>query len=196
MRTLRAIAMLLLIATVLLGGVYPAIVTGFAQTFFPAQAAGSLIRLEDRTVGSRLIGQPFTSPQYFWGRPSATGERPYNPAASGASNLGAGNPVLLERIAERAAALRKGHPNPEAPIPVDLVTASGSGLDPHISLAAAEYQVPRVAKARKIAEDEVRLLVQAHTTGRFLGVFGEPVVHVLGLNMALDQQSRKQEARR
>lgn len=195
MQMLRPVFALLIVSTVLLGGVYPAVVTLVAQWAFPVKANGSLIKLEETAVGSKLIGQEFSSKGYFWGRPSATSERPYNPMGSGASNLGAANPALYTRIETRVAELRKHHSDPTTPVPIDLVTASASGLDPHISVGAAEYQITRVAKARKMTVDQVRDLVKLHTQPRFLGVFGEPVVHVLSLNMALDQQSRKGKGR-
>ncbi len=180
-----ALAMLLLL-TVLTGLIYPLTVTGLAQVFFPDQANGNLIMLEGKVVGSKLIGQYFDKPEYFWGRPSATAPFPYNATASGGSNLGPTNPVLLEVVKARVAALRAADPGNDLPIPVDLVTASGSGLDPHISPAAALYQAKRVARARGLDEAGVLTLVSKHTEGRQFGVLGEPRVNVLELNLALD----------
>jgi potassium-transporting ATPase KdpC subunit len=176
----------LLILTVLTGLVYPLAVTGLAQLFFPDQANGSLILHEGKGVGSRLIGQPFDAPHYFWSRPSATSPFPYNAAASGGSNLGPTNPALIEVVKARVATLRAADPGNDSPIPVDLVTASGSGLDPHISPAAALYQVKRVARARGLDESTVQTLVTQHTEGRQFGFLGEPRINVLELNLALD----------
>lgn len=169
------------------GLAYPFLTTGIASAVFPRQAAGSLIEQDGKVVGSALIGQPFTSPQYFWGRPSATAPMPYNAAASGGSNLGPRNPALAEAVQARIAALKAADPNNAAPIPADLVTASGSGLDPHISPAAAAYQADRVARARNLPRSEVDALIQAHTATPWLGVLGSPAVNVLTLNLALDK---------
>lgn len=183
---LRPAAVMLILFTLLTGIAYPLAVTGIARVAFPAQAEGSLIRAAGRTAGSRLIGQPFDAPRYFWGRLSATGPFPYNAAASTGSNYGPSHPALIEAAAARIAALRAADPTATGPVPVDLVTASGSGLDPHVSPAAADYQVARVARARGLDPEQVRALVRRHTEGRAWGVFGEPRVNVLELNLALD----------
>jgi K+-transporting ATPase ATPase C chain len=182
---IRPAVVLLILLSVLTGLVYPAIVTAIAQVLFSHQANGSLIVRDGKAVGSALIGQPFDDPKYFWGRPSATSPFPYNAAASSGSNLGPTNPALIKSVQERVDALRAADPGNTAPVPVDLVTASGSGLDPHISPAAALYQVSRVAKARTLDEGAVRRLVEQHTEGRQLGFLGEPRVNVLALNLAL-----------
>ncbi|MBX9582825.1 MAG: potassium-transporting ATPase subunit KdpC [Gemmataceae bacterium] len=182
---LRRSVVVLAVLTVLTGGLYPLVVTVIARAAFPRQAGGSMIVVDGQAVGSDLIGQPFTRPGYFWGRPSATSPVPYNAAASGGSNLGPTNPDLTRAVAERVEALRKADPD-IGPIPADLVTASGSGLDPHVSPAAAEAQVRRVAKARGLPEGRVRELVARHTEGRQLGLLGEPRVNVLRLNRDLD----------
>jgi K+-transporting ATPase ATPase C chain len=176
----------LIVFTLITGVAYPLVVTGIAQLAFRDQANGSLIEKDGKVVGSRLIGQPFSDPKYFWSRPSATGPVPYNGASSSGSNQGPTNPALTEAVESRIKALREAGGDPSKPVPVDLVTASGSGLDPHISPAAAEYQVGRVAKARGLPQDRVRQLVQEHTQGRQLGFLGEPGVNVLQLNLALD----------
>lgn len=179
--------LMLLILTVLTGLIYPALVTGLAQGLFPRQANGSLILDADGIrLGSQLIGQPFSDPKYFWGRPSATTPYPYNASASSGSNMGPTNPALVEVVKARIQALRAADPDNRAPIPVDLVTASSSGLDPHISPAAAEYQVHRVAKARRLDPERLRALVSEHTEARQWGLFGEPRVNVRELNRALD----------
>jgi len=183
---IRPALMLLLIFTVLTGLLYPLVVTGIAQLVFPSQANGSLISSNGQTVGSSLIGQQFDDPKYFWGRISATGPYPYNAAASSGSNLGPTNPALLDEVKARIAALKAADPTNTQPIPVDLVTSSGSGLDPNISIAAALYQLPRVAKARGLSEAALRTLVDKYTQGRQLGFLGEPRVNVLELNLALD----------
>jgi K+-transporting ATPase ATPase C chain len=192
MRTeIRAALVLLLAFTVLTGVVYPLVVTGIAKLAFPRQAEGSLIVQDGHAVGSRLVGQPFDAPQYFWGRLSATGPVPYNAAASTGSNYGPLNPALSDAVRARVAALRAADPGRLGPVPVDLVTASGSGLDPHISPAAAEYQVPRVARARHLTPDDVRAIVRRHTEGRAFAFLGEPRVNVLELNLALDATGRR-----
>jgi K+-transporting ATPase ATPase C chain len=177
---------MLVVLTAVTGIVYPLVVTGIAQVAFPRAANGSLIVVNGKTLGSELIGQPFDDPKYFWSRPSATSPQPYNGAASGASNQGARNPALADAVKDRIKALRDADPDNKAPVPVDLVTASGSGLDPHISVAAAEYQVVRVAKARGVPAEKVRSLAAQNTEGRTLGLLGEPRVNVLQLNLALD----------
>jgi K+-transporting ATPase ATPase C chain len=175
-----------LATTLLLGIVYPIVLTGLAQILFPKQANGELIRANGKIIGSRLIGQPFTSRGYFYSRPSAAGTAGYNPTSSGGSNLGPTNKALLDRVSTQVKTLQPD--NPSAPVPTDLVTASGSGLDPDISPAAAEFQVPRVAHERGISEDEVRALVRKHTEGRQLGFLGEARVNVLELNVDLNAQ--------
>ena len=185
-KQLRPAILILLLFTVITGLVYPAVVTGVAQVVFPHQANGSVIMANGKAVGSDLIGQPFTDPKYFWGRISATSPYPYNATSSSGSNLGPTNPALFAEVQSQIAALRAADPGNTQPIPVDLVTSSGSGLDPDISVAAALYQVPRVAKARGLAEATLRQLVDEHTEGRQLGILGEPRVNVLELNLALD----------
>jgi K+-transporting ATPase ATPase C chain len=177
---------MLILWTILTGIAYPLAVTGIAQAVFPKQANGSLIVAGGRPAGSALVGQHFIDPKYFWSRPSATAPMPYNAGASGGSNLGPTNPALTEAVAARIKTLREADPDNRAPVPVDLVTASGSGLDPHISPAAAEYQVHRVARARSLDPESVRKLVARHTRGRQWSLIGEPRVHVLELNLALD----------
>ncbi|OIR19650.1 potassium-transporting ATPase C chain [mine drainage metagenome] len=172
--------------SLLTGIAYPLLVTGIAQATMPVKANGSLIVKDGKPVGSSLIGQSFSDPKYFWGRPSATGPMPDNASASGGSNLGPTNPALLDTVKTRVQALRDADPGNTAPVPVDLVTASASGLDPHISPAAAEYQLVRVARLRGIAPDAVRKLLAVHTEGRQFGILGEPRVNVLELNLALD----------
>jgi K+-transporting ATPase ATPase C chain len=180
---------MLVALTLLTGVLYPVVVTGIARVAFPHQATGSVIERDGQVVGSSLIGQQFTAPGYFWGRLSATSP-PYNGGASTGSNYGPLNPALTDAAKARIDALRAADPSLKGPIPVDLVTASGSGLDPHISIAAARIQVPRVAWARGMSDDAVLRLVGQHATGRQLGVLGEPIVNVLELNLALDAASR------
>lgn len=189
MSELRPALISFLLLTVVTGMVYPMVVTGIGQVAFSDAANGSLIRSGDKLIGSRLIGQPFTDPKYFFTRPSATAPQPYNGAASSGSNLGPTNPALIEAIGDRVAALRALDPENKASVPVDLVTTSASGLDPHISPAAAEYQVPRVARLRNRPENEIRELVKRATEGRTLGILGEPRVNVLELNLALDDKT-------
>ena len=186
----RTAVVMLALLTVITGLAYPALVTAIAQAVFPHQANGSLILKDGKPVGSALIGQPFDDPKYFWSRPSGTSPFAYNAGASSGSNLGPTNPALLEAVQGRVEALRAADPGNTAPVPVDLVTTSGSGLDPDISPAAAFYQVPRVAKARNLDEKVVRQLVEQHVNRRQLGVLGEPRVNVLRLNLALDGRSR------
>jgi K+-transporting ATPase ATPase C chain len=186
---LRPSLVLFLALTLLTGIAYPLIVTGLAETLFPAQAHGSLILKDGKAVGSALIGQSFSDPAHFWGRPSATGPMANNAAASSGSNQGPMNPALADAVKARVAALREADPSNKAAIPVDLVTASASGLDPHISLAAAQYQLGRVAAARKLPPQAVQALIDQHTQRPFLGLLGEPGVNVLQLNLALDAHS-------
>ena len=186
MSQLRPALVSLVLLAVITGVAYPLVVTGIAQALFRDQAAGSLIEKDGKAIGSRLIGQPFDDPKYFWSRPSATSPFGYNAGSSSGSNLSPTNPALIKAVQERVDALRAADPDNKAPVPVDLVTASGSGLDPHISPAAALYQVGRVAKARKMDEAAVRRLIEKHTEGRQWGFLGEPRVNVLALNLALD----------
>jgi potassium-transporting ATPase KdpC subunit len=183
---IRPAIVLFLILTVITGVVYPLVVTGIAHVIFPNQAGGSLIFKNGKAVGSRLIGQGFTDPKHFWSRPSATSPQPYNGLASSGSNLGPLNPALTDAVKSRIDALHAADPSNTAPIPVDLVTASASGLDPEISLAAANYQAARVARARTVPPAAVRELVLSYAQGKWLGIIGEPRVNVLELNLALD----------
>jgi K+-transporting ATPase ATPase C chain len=183
---LRPAIVLLVIMTVITGIAYPLVVTGIAQVIFPDQANGSLIVKGDHAIGSRLIGQPFSDPKYFWSRPSATSPQPYNATASGGSNQGPLNPALTDAVKSRIDALRTADPGNSAPVPVDLVTASASGLDPDISLAAAYYQAPRIARVRGLTPEAVKSLIAGHARGKLLGLLGEPRVNVLELNLALD----------
>jgi potassium-transporting ATPase KdpC subunit len=190
-RMIRNTLMSLLLFTVITGFIYPLAVTGLAQVIFPDQANGSIITKNNKTVGSALLGQQFEDPKYFWGRLSATGPYPYNGGVSSGSNKGPNNPDLMKAVQDRIQALREADPGNTVKIPVDLVTASGSGLDPHISPAAAAYQVQRVAKLRGMDEAKVSALVAANTEGRQFGILGEPVVNVLRLNLALDDLGKE-----
>jgi len=185
-KELKPAFLMLLLLTLLTGVGYPLVVTGIGQVAFSSRANGSLITRADQIVGSSLIGQPFSDAKYFWSRPSATSPYPYNAAASAGSNQGPTNPALTDAVTARIRALREADPDNKADVPVDLVTASASGLDPHISPAAAEYQVNRVARVRKLDPSKVRALVAENTEGRQFGVLGEPGVNVLRLNLALD----------
>jgi K+-transporting ATPase ATPase C chain len=185
---LRPALLVFALLTIVTGVLYPAVSTVIGKLAFSQQVDGSVIEAGGHAVGSRLIGQPFSSEQYFWSRPSATGPMPYNGTASSGSNLGPINPALVQAVQDRIAALHAADPTNARPIPVDLVTASASGLDPQISPAAAEYQVARVARVRGLTEAQVRALVQAATEGRTFGVLGEPRVNVLELNLALDRR--------
>lgn len=187
----RPALVLFLLLTLVTGIAYPLVVTGIAQVAFPTQAAGSLVIRDGKPVGSHLVGQNFSDPKHFWSRPSATSPQPYNGVASGGSNLGPLNPALTDGIKSRIDALRAADPTNKAPIPVDLVTASASGLDPDISLAAAYYQAPRVARGRGLPLGTVRSLIAAHAQARWLGILGEPRVNVLELNLALDSPTTK-----
>jgi K+-transporting ATPase ATPase C chain len=184
---LRPTIVLFALLTALTGFIYPLVVTAVARVAFADQADGSLILRSGKLLGSRLIGQSFSDPKHFWSRPSATSPQPYNGAASGGSNLGPLNPALTDAIKTRIQALQAADPGNKAAVPVDLVTASGSGLDPHISVAAAQYQVARVARARGVSAAAVRGVLLAHTEGRLWGVLGEPRVNILELNLALDE---------
>lgn len=181
---------MLVALTVLTGIAYPLLTLGIAQFAFPGAANGSLVVVDGKPRASALLGQPFDDPKYFWGRPSATSPYPYNAAASSGSNLGPRNPALADAVRDRVKALRDADPGNAVAVPADLVTASGSGLDPHLSVAAAEYQVARVARARSMTPEAVRALVARHTEGRALGVLGEPRVNVVALNLALDAGRR------
>ena len=184
---LRPLLVLFVLLTVLTGLVYPLVVTGIGKAVFPNQVSGSLVMRDGKAVGSSLIGQSFQEPKYFWGRISATSPMPNNAAASSGSNLGPTNPALIDAVRGRIEALKAADPDNSSPIPVDLVTTSASGLDPDITPAAAEFQVPRVAKARNLSQDKLRTLVADMTQDRFLGILGEKRVNVLDLNLALDQ---------
>jgi len=196
LRSIRQVVGILALLTLITGVIYPLVVTGIAQVAFPHQANGSLIVKDGKAVGSELIGQPFGDPKYFWSRPSATlvtsgtASQPYNAANSSGSNLGPLNPALADSVRKQAKALQSADPTHRTAVPVDLVTSSASGLDPDISLAAAEYQLPRVARARNLAEAQVRELLAQHTRQRQLGILGEPRVNVLRLNLALDERQR------
>ncbi|QZA76399.1 potassium-transporting ATPase subunit KdpC [Deefgea tanakiae] len=187
LQQLRPALVIFTALTLITGVAYPLAVTGIAKVFFPQQAAGSLIEQNGKVVGSSLIGQSFSDTKYFWSRPSATGPMAYNGSASSGSNLGPTNPVLLKAVSDRVAAMKAAHPAQSNPVPLDLVTTSASGLDPHISPAAASYQLERVANARKLSPTQVAQLVSEHTAGKQWGILGEPVVNVLELNLALDR---------
>ena len=186
MQTLRPALSVFALLTALTGVAYPLLVTGIAQAAFPQAANGSVLRVDGKAVGSALIGQSFSAARYFWGRPSATSPMPNNGVGSGGSNLGSNNPALLNAVKDRVAALRSADPGNTQPVPVDLVTASGSGLDPEISLAAASYQAPRIARARGIGDTTLRALIEQQAQRPWLGIVGEPRVNVLQLNLALD----------
>lgn len=188
---IRPAILLFIILSVITGIIYPLFVTGIAKSFFHEKANGSLIYINKKPVGSSLIGQPFDDPKYFWGRLSATLPVSFNGAASSGSNFGPSNPVLLNIIKARIKALKDFDPDNKNPIPVDLVTSSASGLDPHISLAATYYQVPRVAHIRGLSQDFVKKIINQYSNSRFLGIIGEPVVNVLEVNLALDEQNLK-----
>jgi K+-transporting ATPase ATPase C chain len=192
MKNLVTAILMTVVTTVLLGLIYPLVVTGIAQAIFPAKANGQLIERNGQIIGSRIIGQPFTSPGYFRSRPSAAGANGYDAAGSGGTNYGPTSKKLIDRVKADAEKLQTE--NPGKPVPVDLVTTSASGLDPHLSLAAAEFQVPRVARERGMSEEEIRHLVQAHTSGRQFGFLGEPVVNVLELNLDLDNRRPRSPA--
>jgi K+-transporting ATPase ATPase C chain len=183
---LKTTILVFCILTIITGIIYPLAITGIAQLFFKSQANGSIIIRDGKVIGSSLIGQPFDDPGYFWGRPSATSPAAFNAASSSGSNLGPSNQALSDAVKTRVNNLHIADPDKKLPIPVDLVTSSASGLDPHISPAAAFYQIPRIARERKMQEDVVRAIVQENTENRFLGVIGEPVVNVLRLNLAID----------
>jgi potassium-transporting ATPase KdpC subunit len=187
---IRSAILMFLALTVITGIIYPLLVTGAAHVLFPWQAEGSLLVRDGQTVGAALVGQSFTDPKYFWGRPSATSPAPYDASSSQGSNLGPTNPDLVQAVRQRVLALREADPGNQTPIPVDLVTASASGLDPHISPAAAAFQVARVARARKLDEQAIRDVVARHTERRTAGLLGEPRVNVLQLNLALDEEFR------
>jgi len=194
LKSLRTALISILLFTVITGVIYPLLVTGAAQLIFPGKANGSMLVKGGKAIGSELIGQPFSSPKYFWGRPSATSPFAYNAGASTGSNYGPLNPALLDASRKRVKQLRDADPQNVEPVPVDLVTASGSGLDPHISIAAALYQVPRVARSRNLSEGVVKSFVDRYSEGRQLGVLGEPRVNVLKLNVALDETKSTSEA--
>jgi len=187
----RPAVSLFVLMSVVTGLAYPVLVTGAARVAFPDQAAGSLVEVDGKVVGSTLIGQSFSDPRHFWGRPSATATAPYNGGASGGSNLGPSNPALVDAVRDRVAALKAADPGNDKPVPVDLVTASGSGLDPHVSVAAAEYQAARVARLRGLPLGAVRAAIDRHTEGRLFGLLGEPRVNVLALNLELDRPAAR-----
>jgi K+-transporting ATPase ATPase C chain len=190
-KNIRPAVLVFIILTIITGVLYPLIITGITQICFNKQANGNLVYRDDEPVGALLIGQSFTDPKYFWGRPSATSPMPYNASSSSGSNLGPSNPILTDMIKARIEVFRLVDPDNKALIPVDLVTASGSGLDPHISIAGAYYQIPRVARVRGLSQDAVIAIVDKHTYGRFLRIIGEPVVNVLEVNLELDNYKNK-----
>ena len=194
-KSLRTSLISILLFTAITGLMYPLTVTGISQIIFPGRANGSMLVKEGKVVGSELIGQAFTSPKYFWSRPSATSPFAYNAGASSGSNYGPLNPALLEATGKRMKELKALDSLSTNPVPVDLATASGSGLDPHISIAAAVYQVPRVARSRHVSEQQIRSLLDQYTEGRQLGILGEPRVNVLKLNLALDEMNSTSEAK-
>ena len=194
LKSLRTSIITIVLFTVLTGFIYPLLVTGIAQLMFPGKANGSMLTKNGKLIGSELIGQPFRSPKYFWSRPSATSPFAYNAGASSGSNFGPLNPALLESTGKMVKDLKSADLQNTAPVPVDLVTASGSGLDPHISVAAAVYQVSRVARSRHVNGGRIRSLVDQYTEGRQLGFLGEPRVNVLKLNLALDEMKSTSEA--
>jgi K+-transporting ATPase ATPase C chain len=183
---LRPALVLFLVLSLLTGLVYPLAITGIAQATMPFQAGGSIVQRDGKAVGSLLIGQSFSDPRHFWGRPSATSPGPNNATASSGSNQGPSNPALVDAVKGRIDALRAADPDNKAPVPVDLVTASASGLDPEISVAAARYQAPRIARVRNVPMEQVNALIAQHAKGQILGFLGEPRVNVLALNLALD----------
>jgi K+-transporting ATPase ATPase C chain len=189
-KQLKSAFLVFLLLTVITGIIYPSVITAIAQIFFHHPANGSIVLKDGKPIGSSLIGQPFEAPKYFWGRLSATSPVAFNASDSSGSNLGPLNAALRQSVEVRIKLLKSADPENKSLIPVDLVTASASGLDPHISIAAALYQVPRVARLRGISQEKVAEIVRENTQGRFLGVFGEPVVNVLQLNMALDKYKR------
>jgi len=189
-RTFRDSLLMLIVMTLVTGVAYPLLVTGIAQLTMGRTANGSIVERDGKAVGSALVGQPFSDPKYFWGRPSATSPMPYNAGASSGSNQGPLNPALADAVKSRVDALRAADPDNRAPVPVDLVTASASGLDPHISVAAAEFQLARVARTRGLGVESVRAILEQNTEGRTFGLLGEPRVNVVLLNLALDRAQR------
>jgi potassium-transporting ATPase KdpC subunit len=191
---IRPAILVFIVLTIITGVVYPVVVTGIAQLFFHNKANGSLIYRNGRPIGSSLIGQPFDDPKYFWGRPSVTSPVPYNSSSSSGSNLGPSSPALVDAAKTRIKSLRAVDPGNTNSIPIDLVTSSASGLDPHLSLAGIYYQIPRVARTRGLPQDAIKIIILEHTSGRLLGLIGEPVVNILELNLALDEYSRNKQS--
>jgi K+-transporting ATPase ATPase C chain len=183
---IKSAILMFVILSLLTGIFYPAFITGAAYIFFPRQATGSMLYQNNKLLGSVLIGQEFTDPKYFWGRISGTSPVAYNSSSSSGSNLGPSNPTLIEKVKSRIRVLKEFDPDNTNPVPIDLVTSSASGLDPHISIAGTYYQIPRVARMRGLTEDTVKAIVNRHTNGRIFGLIGEPVVNVLELNLELD----------